>query len=64
MREHLYSVAQIRTELSAWFDLGESVPGAYLYRWKVDPALRAEEEQGIAAGTLPATGARFIAVRR
>jgi SAM-dependent methyltransferase len=64
MREHLYSVAQIRTELAAWFDLGESVPGAYMYRWKVDPALRAEEEQGIAAGVLPATGARFIAVRR
>jgi SAM-dependent methyltransferase len=64
MREHLYSVAQIREELAAWFDLGESVPGAYLYRWKVDPALRSDEEQGIAAGALPATGVRFIAVRR
>jgi hypothetical protein len=64
MREHLHSVADIRAELAAWFDLGESVPGAYLYRWKVDPALRAEEEQGIAAGVLPATGVRFVAVRR
>ena len=44
--------------------LGEPVPCAYMYRWKVDPALRAEEEVGIAAGALPATGARFIAIRR
>ena len=42
----------------------EPVPCAYLYRWKVDPALRAEEETGIAAGALPATGSRFIAIRR
>jgi len=64
MREHIDSVARIRTELAAWFDLSEAVPGAYLYRWKVDPALRAEEEAAIAAGALPATGCRFIAIRR
>jgi 2-polyprenyl-3-methyl-5-hydroxy-6-metoxy-1,4-benzoquinol methylase len=64
MREHLHSLAHIREELAAWFDLGEPVPGAYLYRWKIDPALRAEEEAAIAAGVLPATGARFVAVRR
>ncbi len=64
MREHLYAVPHIREELAAWFDVGESVPGPYLYRWKVDPALRSEEEAKIADGTLPATGARFIAVRR
>src|SRR3954468_8053906 len=64
MREHLYSLARIREELAAWFDVGEAVPGAYLYRWKVDPALRAQEEELIATGELPATGVRFIAVRR
>ena len=64
MREHLYSLHQIREELAAWFDVGESVPGPYLYRWKVDPALRGEEEALIADGTIPATGARFVAVRR
>ena len=46
------------------FDVGEEVPGAYLYRWKVDPALRDEEERLIAAGELPAVGSRFVAVRR
>src|SRR3954469_13670466 len=64
MREHLYPVRQIREELAAWFDLGESVPGPSMYRWKVDPALRSEEEAMIADGIMPATGARFIAVRR
>jgi SAM-dependent methyltransferase len=64
MREHLYSLAQIREELAPWFDVHEEVPGAYLYRWKVDPALRDEEERLIATGELPAVGSRFIAVRR
>jgi SAM-dependent methyltransferase len=64
MREHLHSLAQIREELAPWFDLSEPVPCAYLYRWKVDPALRHEEEVGIAAGALPATGWRFVAIRR
>ena len=64
MREHIHSVARIREELAPWFDVGEPVPGAYLYRWKVDPALRAEEERLIAEGALPAIGKRFIAMRR
>jgi SAM-dependent methyltransferase len=64
MREHLYSLAHIREELAPWFDVSEEVPGAYLYRWKVDPALRGEEERLIAAGQLPAVGSRFIAIRR
>ncbi|HEX6021133.1 MAG TPA: methyltransferase domain-containing protein [Solirubrobacter sp.] len=64
MREHLHSLAHIREQLAPWFDLSEPIPGAYLYRWNVDPALRAEEEAAIASGALPATGARFIAIRR
>src|SRR3954451_23708225 len=64
MREHLEPLTGIRAELAAWFDLGEPVPRAYLYRWRVDPALRDEEEAAIAAGALPATGVRFVAVRR
>jgi hypothetical protein len=39
------------------------VRGPYLYRWEIDPALRAEEETLIAAGAIPATGARLIATR-
>jgi SAM-dependent methyltransferase len=64
LREHMHSVAHVRAELAPWFDVGEAVPGAYLYRWEIDPAHRADEEAAIAAGALPAVGARFVAVRR
>jgi SAM-dependent methyltransferase len=64
LREHVHPLGAIREALTAWFDIGVPVPGPYLYRWKLDPALRGEEEALIAAGKLPATGARFVAVRR
>ena len=64
MREHLYSVGHIREELAPWFDLGEPVPCAYLYRWPWKPELRDEEERLIAAGELPSVGSRFVAIRR
>jgi hypothetical protein len=57
-------VAEIRAALAQEFHLGEPVPGPYLYRWELHPALRAVEEELIAAGELPATGARFVAIRR
>jgi SAM-dependent methyltransferase len=63
-REHIQPLRRIREELAAWFDVSEPVRGAYLYRWRIDPATRAEEEAAIAAGALPAVGARFIATRR
>ena len=49
---------------AAGFDIGAPVRGAYLYRWSLPPGLRDEEERLIGAGELPATGARFVAVRR
>jgi SAM-dependent methyltransferase len=64
MHEHLHPIDHVREELAPWFDLGEPVPGAYLYRWHIDPALRSEEEELIASGELPAVGTRFVAVRR
>jgi SAM-dependent methyltransferase len=64
LREHLHSAAHIREQLAPWFDVSEGVPCAYLYRWRVDPALRDQEERLIAAGELPAVGTRFLAVRR
>jgi SAM-dependent methyltransferase len=64
MRAHIHSVAHIRSELAPWFDVSEVVPGAYLYRHKIGWAHRAEEEALIAAGVIPATGSRFIAIRR
>jgi SAM-dependent methyltransferase len=64
MREHLHAEAHMREQLAPWFDVHESIPCAYMYRWHIDPALRDEEEALIARGELPAVGARFIAVRR
>jgi SAM-dependent methyltransferase len=63
LRAHLHPVERITAELRRWFDVGEPVRGAYLHRWEIDPALRGEEEEQIAAGAIPATGARFIATR-
>jgi SAM-dependent methyltransferase len=64
LREHVHPLGAIHEALTAWFDVGVPVLGPYLYRWKIDPALRGEEEGLIAAGEIPATGARFVAVRR
>jgi len=64
LRRHLHGLGAVRAALAPAFAFGEPVRGAYLYRWALDPALRAPEETAIAAGRLPATGARFVAVRR
>jgi SAM-dependent methyltransferase len=63
LRGHLHSVETIVRELSRWFAVGEPVPGTYLHRWQIGTHLRGEEEERIAAGQIPATGARFIATR-
>jgi SAM-dependent methyltransferase len=63
MRDHLHSLALLRETLGAWFALGEPVRGAYLYRWNLPPGLREPEERLIAAGELPAVGARLVGVR-
>jgi 2-polyprenyl-3-methyl-5-hydroxy-6-metoxy-1,4-benzoquinol methylase len=64
MRDHIHTVAHVREQLAPWFDTSEPVPGAYLYRHKIGWQHRAEEERLIAAGEIPATGARFLAIRR
>jgi SAM-dependent methyltransferase len=63
LRGHLHSLATIRDALAPWFDIGEPVRGAYQHRWEIGPKWRVEEEELIAAGAIPATGARFIATR-
>ena len=63
-RAHLHPLSHITDELAAHFTLGLPVPGVYLYRWELDPALRTVEERLIADGSLPATGARLVASRR
>jgi SAM-dependent methyltransferase len=63
MRDHLHSLELLRSTLGEWFALGEPVRGAYLYRWNLPPGLREPEEALIAAGELPAIGARLVGVR-
>jgi SAM-dependent methyltransferase len=64
LRGHLHSLADVRDALTESFASGEPVRGAYLHRWAKAAANRADEEAEIAAGRLPATGARLVALRR
>jgi SAM-dependent methyltransferase len=64
MRSKLHSIESLTVALSQWFEIGAPVRGIYLYRWKLDESLRADEERLVAAGELPATGVRIIARRR
>jgi SAM-dependent methyltransferase len=64
LRDHLHPMTLVRSGLQrAGFSLGSVSRGAYLYRWDVPAGLRGAEEQLIAADQVPATGARFVAVR-
>lgn len=62
--DHMHSLARLRAALQPYFELGEPVRGPYLYRWNIPTDVRAEEEAAIAAGDLPATGARLVGIRR
>jgi SAM-dependent methyltransferase len=64
LRHHLHALSRICGALERWFHLGEPVRGAYLYRWDVPVDLRRPEEELIATGRLPATGARIVGRRR
>lgn len=64
MREHCHWLSAMRAALEEWFELGEPAYGPYLYRWHLPPGLRALEEEQIAAGRLPATGARLVGRRK
>jgi SAM-dependent methyltransferase len=64
VREHMHSLRRLQAALGEWFALGEPVRGPYLYRWELPPGLREPEERLIAAGELPAVGARMVGIRR
>jgi hypothetical protein len=64
LREHIHPLSRLRAVLAEWFELGEPVRGPYLYRWDLPPGLLDAEEELIAAGRLPATGARLVGTRR
>ena len=64
MRHHVHPLAAIVGALLPCFSLAAPVPGPYLHRWNLEPGLRDPEERLIAAGRLPAVGARFVGERR
>jgi SAM-dependent methyltransferase len=64
LRDHIHPVRLLRATLAEWFELDEPVRGAYLHRWDLPPGLLGAEEELIAAGRLPATGARMVGARR
>ena len=64
VRDHIHPVRLVRATLAEWFELEEPVPGAYLHRWDLPPGLLDAEKELIAAGRLPATGARMVGTRR
>src|SRR4051794_32096171 len=61
LREHLHPLSAVAAALATRFVVGEPVRGAYMYRWDLGPELREAEERLIAAGRLPAVGARLVA---
>ena len=63
-RDHLHPLDRIVAALQPDFDLGPPVRGSWLHRWNLGDSLRGVEEEAIARGRLPATGARFVARRR
>jgi SAM-dependent methyltransferase len=63
-REHLHPLERILAALEPHFTLGPPIRGAWLHRWNLGDSLRAVEEEAIARGRLPATGARLVGRRR
>jgi SAM-dependent methyltransferase len=64
MREHIHSLEAVTAALRSHFELGQPVRGPYLHRWELRPSLYEVEVDLIAAGRLPAVGARLVAVRK
>ncbi|HWI09264.1 MAG TPA: class I SAM-dependent methyltransferase [Solirubrobacteraceae bacterium] len=64
MRQHVHRLPVIVEALLPCFALGAPVPGPYLHRWNLETGLRDVEERLIAAGRLPALGARLVGERR
>jgi SAM-dependent methyltransferase len=62
-RAHLHPLTRVVRALEPHFHVSVPVRGAYLYRWDLDETVRAEEEDLIARGQIPAVGARFLAHR-
>lgn len=62
-RAHLHPLDAVLEALAGWFTVGAPVRGPWLYRWDLGASFRVQEEALIAAGELPAMGARIVAIR-
>ncbi|HUA05020.1 MAG TPA: class I SAM-dependent methyltransferase [Solirubrobacteraceae bacterium] len=63
MRAHIHPLESVCAALRPYFELGQPVRGPYLHRWELRPSLYEVEVDLIAAGLIPAVGARLIATR-
>jgi SAM-dependent methyltransferase len=63
-RDHLHPLDRILAALEPDFELGLPLRGVWLHRWNLGDSLRGVEEDAIARGRLPATGARVVGRRR
>jgi SAM-dependent methyltransferase len=63
-RDHLHPLGRILEALDPYFELGPPLRGPWLHYWKLGDSFRAVEEEAIARGLLPATGARLVGRRR
>jgi SAM-dependent methyltransferase len=64
LQGHVYPLSRVLEALEPWFELGPVERGPYLHRWKLGPAALPLEEDAIARGQIPATGARLVGRRR
>jgi SAM-dependent methyltransferase len=64
MRNHIHPLEAVSAALRPHFELGPPVRGPYLHRWELRPSLYEVEVDLIAAGLLPAVGARLMATRK
>jgi SAM-dependent methyltransferase len=64
IRAEVHPLSRVQAALEAHFELGPVQRCSYLYRWSLAESLRPAEEELIAAGDLPAVGARLVGLRR
>jgi SAM-dependent methyltransferase len=64
LRSHLHALDHVLAVLDRWFEFGDVERLPYLYRWDLDPSVRPREEDAIARGEIPATGAHVVGRRR
>jgi len=62
-RAPLHPLTRVLRALEPHFHVSAPMRGAYLYRWDLDETVRAEEEDLIARGEIPAVGARLLTRR-